>query len=377
MIRFSAPTAIIFGEGAVLELSAELEKLQAKSVLAIYDQGIKSTGLIDTILGRLIAEGLTIYQFDQVIANPTDVSIEAAANDFKGKQIDVIVAIGGGSSIDSAKAINVLLTNEAPIQQYEGIDQVPNPTVPLIAIETAAGTGSEVTSVSVVTCTKRKKKMVISGKYTTPTVAILDPQLTVGLPPQVTASTGCDALTHAIESYVSTLANPFTEIHSLKAIELIYQNLPTAVKDGQNLTARSRVLMGSTLAGMAFNVAILGIAHSIAHPLGAHFNVPHGLANAMALAETVKYNARFAAEKYQKVGVAMGLGADCQAEDVVKALEELNVELNIPALNTTGIQRADFDIIAKAAMEEPSNDMNPAPVSYEMFMDVLEKIYEK
>ncbi|MHC5373201.1 iron-containing alcohol dehydrogenase family protein [Enterococcus sp. LJL120] len=377
MIRFSATTAIIFGEGAVLELSAELEKLQAKSVLAIYDQGIKSTGLIDTILGRLIAEGLTIYQFDQVIANPTDVSIEAAANDFKGKQIDVIVAIGGGSSIDSAKAINVLLTNEAPIQQYEGIDQVPNPTVPLIAIETAAGTGSEVTSVSVVTCTKRKKKMVISGKYTTPTVAILDPQLTVGLPPQVTASTGCDALTHAIESYVSTLGNPFTEIHSLKAIELIYQNLPTAVKDGQNLTARSRVLMGSTLAGMAFNVAILGIAHSIAHPLGAHFNVPHGLANAMALAETVKYNARFAAEKYQKVGVAMGLGADCQAEDVVKALEELNVELNIPALNTTGIQRADFDIIAKAAMEEPSNDMNPAPVSYEMFMDVLEKIYEK
>lgn len=375
MFHYSIPCELIFGAGSLKELGKSVRKTGGSKVFMVCDQGVERAGIVAKAEAELLSEGITYEIFNEVLPNPTVSVIEAAAKRAKACGCGCIVAIGGGSSMDTAKAVNILMNNEGSITDYEGPDRVQKSGLPLIAIPTTSGTGSEVTSVSVVTDPVRKRKMVIAGQNVGACLAIADPELTLGLPAKITAATGMDALTHAMEAYMSTLASPATDVNALKAVELICKSLPVCVREPKNLEARSDLMLGSTLAGFAFNSAILGIAHAIAHPLGAYFGVAHGDGNAIALPYAVEYNAEVIPGRVVEMGRAMGLlKADLTAGDVVDALKSLAASIHIPGLSDCGVTEKDFDTLVPAILAEPSCLTNPRPVTEEGVRDILSRL---
>lgn len=377
---FSVPSFVKFGEGVAKGIGEEVKGFGAQKVFLVYDKGVKAAGIVDDIQASLKAAGIDVVEYDGVLPNPPDTIVEKAAETAKAAGVDAMVAVGGGSSIDCAKAINILLTNPSPINQYDGIGMVKIPTKPLIAIPTTAGTASEVTGFSIITDTTQLKKMVIGGPFVGPTMALVDPLLTVALPPAITASTGMDALTHAIEAYVSKGAMIPTDINALKAIELIYANLAKATKNGQDVEARTNMILGSMLAGIAFNSAVLGLVHSIAHPLSVHCGLPHGVANACGLPYVMEFNAAVVPQRTKDIGLAMGLDiADKSAEEgaaiTVQAVKDLSVELDIPKLEKLGVKREQFDRISEDALKEISTFFNPREATKEDVLAILEKAY--
>lgn len=379
---FHIPSLVEFGPGKSETVGKIAKGLNIQKVLCVYDQGIKKTGIAGDIIKNLELEGIQISVFEKVSPNPPDTEIEEAVEFVKNENIDALVAIGGGSSIDSAKAINILLTNPSPIHQYAGRDLVKNPTKPLIAIPTTAGTGSEATEVTVITDTTNHRKMVIGGRYCGPTIALVDPNLTLGLPPAITAATGMDALTHAIEAYVSSDASIASDLNALKAIELIYHNLPKAVNNGNDLDARSNMLLGSLLAAYAFNSAGLGMVHSIAHPLSVYAGLSHGNANASVLPYVIEYNAKSDRSKprYKEIAKIIGIPTENSTQDevsqrLVDAIKTLCKEVKIPTLKEAGVRKDQFHIIAKGAAEERSMKFNPRLASVDDILVILEQAY--
>ncbi|WP_028537210.1 iron-containing alcohol dehydrogenase [Paludibacterium yongneupense] len=377
---FGIPGFVRFGPGISAKLGELAAGMGAKTAFVLSDPGVKAAGLVDALLGSLQAAGIDMVEYDQVKANPPDVQVEEAAQLARATNADVVVAIGGGSTIDCAKAVNILLTNPSPIRLYEGFDRVKHPGRPLIAIPTTSGTASEVTTVSVVTDTERTRKMVIGGQFVGPTLALADPLLTVGLPPTITASTGMDALTHAIEAYVSRAAMVPTDALALKAIELISQNLVRAFEHGDDIEARSSMGLGSMMAGFAFNSAALGLAHSIAHPLGAHCHLAHGVANAIVLPEVMAFNAPAASGKFRCIANAMGcnvhgLSDAGAAQAAVDAVRALNRALQIPTLSACGIDRDVFERVARDALEEVSTRFNPRSPTRQDVLAILDQAY--
>lgn len=378
--QFGIPSVVTFGEGSTKNIGEMINGLGGKKVFCVYDMGVKKAGIVEGIVNTMKESGLEVVEFDGVLPNPPDTLVEEAAEKAKKVDVDVLVAIGGGSSMDCAKAINILLTNPSPINQYDGINLVKNPTKPLIAIPTTSGTGSEVTAFSIVTDTKRVKKMVIGGQFVGATFALADPLLTVGMPPAITASTGMDALTHAIEAYVSKGAMIPTDINALKGIELIYNNLAEATMNGKNVEARTNMLLGSMLAGYAFNSAVLGLVHSIAHPLSAHCGLPHGVANACGLPYVMEFNAEVVPEKTKDIAIAMGLDVEGlsvveAAKEAVNAVKVLSKEIGIPTLKETGVDREKFDRVAEDALKEISTIFNPREATKEDVLRILELAY--
>ncbi|WP_042349583.1 iron-containing alcohol dehydrogenase [Bacillus massiliigorillae] len=381
--QFGIPSKVKFGNGVVTQIAEVLQELSVKKVLCIYDQGVKQAGIIDKVLQFLKDGNIEVVEFSNVLPNPPDTILEEGANLAKENNVDALVAVGGGSSIDAAKAINILITNPGPINQYDGINTVKIATKPLIAIPTTAGTGSEVTSVTVITDTVRKKKMVIGGNNCGATVALVDPELTVGLPPAITAATGMDALTHAIESYVSKFASIPTEINSLKAIELISSNLEEAVKNGSNIEARTNMLLGSMLAAFAFESALLGVVHAIAHPLSVYCGLPHGVANACGLPYVMAFNAKDPNVQRRNKDIARAMGinveglSDAEASaKAVEAVKQLSEKVEIPTLSEVGVSRDQFDTLAIATLNEEVSIMaNPIEVTKEDILDILEAAY--
>lgn len=375
MFHYSIPCELIFGAGSLKELGKAVTKTGAEKAFIVCDQGVEKAGIVAKAEAELLAAGIAYEIFNEVLPNPTVAVVEAAAERAKACGCSCILAVGGGSSMDTAKAVNILMNNGGSITDYEGPDRVQRPGLPLIAIPTTSGTGSEVTSVSVVTDPVRKRKMVIAGQNVGACVAIADPELTLGLPAKITAATGMDALTHAMEAYMSTLASPATDVNALKAIELIYKSLPVCVREPKNAEARSGLMLGSALAGFAFNSAILGIAHAIAHPLGAYFGVAHGDGNAMALPYAVEYNAAVIPDRVVEMGRAMGLlKTSLTAKDVVEALKGLAASIDIPKLSDCGITEKDFDILVPAILAEPSCLTNPRTVTEEGVRDLLSRL---
>ncbi len=377
---FGIPSFVHFGEGASKKLGEMAAGMGAKKAFVMYDKGVKAAGIVDGLIATLKAAGVEAVEFDGVLPNPPDTMVEEAAALARAANVDIVVAVGGGSSIDSAKAINILLTNPSPINQYDGINTVKVPGKPLIAIPTTSGTGSEVTAFSIVTDTVRKKKMVIGGQFVGATIALADPLLTVGMPPKITASTGMDALTHAIEAYVSKGAMIPTDVLALKAIDLICNNIVKATKSGSDIEARSNMLLGSMMAGFAFTNAVLGLVHSIAHPLSAHFNLPHGVANAIGLPYVMEFNVPAATAKFKDIAVAMaidvtGMTDTDAAQAAVALVRNLNRELEIPTLKECGISREMFDRLAEDALKEVSTFFNPRDPSKEDVLAILEKAY--
>lgn len=375
---FGIPSFVHFGPGAARKAGEIAKGFGASKVFFVTDKGVKAAGLTEPVLESLRAAGLEVREYADVLPNPPDTNVAEAADLAQQFQSDVIVALGGGSAIDCAKAVNILLTNPGPINHYDGLNQVKNPVKPLVAIPTTAGTASEVTGFTIITDTQRQKKMVIGGQFVGATMALVDPEMTVGMPPAITASTGMDALTHAIEAYLSKNAMIPTDLFALKAIELIMPNLPVATRDGKNMEARSNMLLGCMLAGFAFNSAVLGLVHSIAHPLSVHCGLPHGVANAACLPHVMEYNAPAAGQRMKDIAGAMGLpvadkAPEDAAMDAVQAVKELSRQLQIPGLQALGVSRDLFDRLADDALQEISTLFNPRQPTREDVLAILEK----
>lgn len=381
--QFGIPSQVTFGAGCSKQIGEVIQGLNAKKVFCVFDQGVKSAGIVERIVDSLKEVNVEVIEYDGVLPNPPETVIEEGAKFAKKANVDAIVAIGGGSSIDAAKAINILLTNPGPINRYDGLNKVEVPTKPLIAIPTTAGTGSEVTGVTVVTNIAEKRKMVIAGRNCGADIALVDPELTIALPPAVTASTGMDALTHAIEAYTSKLASIPSDVNALKAIELIYNNIEKAYNNGDNLEARTNMLLGSMLAGYAFNSALLGLVHAIAHPLSAHCGLPHGVANACGLPYVMEYNAQDSSvqKKYSEVAEAMGLDVNgltaaegCQK--AVEAVKNLSIALDIPNLEKLGVKREQLDLLAAETLKEEVSMMTtPVDATKEDVLQLLERAF--
>ncbi|UOQ94751.1 iron-containing alcohol dehydrogenase [Halobacillus shinanisalinarum] len=381
-MNFSVSVDIKIGAGASKEVGVISKDLGVEKVLCIYDEGIKSAGISNNIVDSLQNEGIKVSTYDKVTPNPPDSIVTNAAEFARKQEIDGIVAIGGGSSIDCAKAVNILLTNPGPIHQYEGKDQVEHEVKPIIAIPTTAGTGSEVTSVTVVTNSEKSRKMIIAGQGCGATTALLDPELTVGLPANVTAGTGMDALTHALEAYISKGASVLTDINALKAIELISKNLYESTVNGTNLQARSNMLIGSLLAGIAFNSAGLGLVHAISHPISSHCGVPHGIANATLLPHVLAFNGEDekVQDRLRDVASIMGIsivskGGKETIEHVVEKVSELCEKVNIPRLRDVGVETTEFSQIAADALKEKSMTFTPRKAMKEDIVRILESAY--
>lgn len=381
--QFGIPSQVIFGAGCSRQIGEVVQGFNAQKVFCVYDQGVKAAGIVEQIVGALKAANIDVVEYDGVLPNPPETVVEEGAKFALEANVEAIVAVGGGSSIDAAKAINILLTNPGPINRYDGLNKVEIPTKPLIAIPTTSGTASEVTGVTVVTNTVEKRKMVLAGKNIGADLALVDPELTMALPPAVTAATGMDALTHAIEAYTSKFASIPADVNALKAIELIYNNIEAAYNDGNNLEARTNMLLGSMLAGYAFNSAFLGLVHAIAHPLSAHCGLPHGVANACGLPFVMEYNSKDpnVQQKYSEIAKAMGLDVDgLSAEEgcqkAVEAVKNLANALDIPNLEKLGVRRDQLELLAEETLkEEVSMWATPVDATKEDVLRLLERAY--
>ena len=307
LFSFELPTKIIYGANCLDNLCVELKENKGKKPIIITDKGVENAGILKKITDLLDKDDFPYVIYAGVEANPKDVNVEEGAKIARENDCDCIIAVGGGSPIDCAKSVGVLLAhNDTEIKKYEGKTAATKPLPLFITIPTTSGTGSEITFSSVITDTKNKYKMTVKSKYTAAKVAICDPVLTLSVPPAVTAATGMDALTHAIEAYTATCSEPITDAVSLYAIELIYNNLKTAVFEGDNLQARSAMLMGSMLAGIGFSHSDVASVHCIAEALGGMFDLAHGVCNAVLLPHVMEYNKDYCVAKYARVAKAMG-----------------------------------------------------------------------
>lgn len=364
------------GKNARSHLPEILNSLGAKRPLIITDKMMVSLGYIDQIQNLLKAENIESDYFDETIPEPTSASIEAGVNHVKTHQYDAIIAVGGGSPIDSAKAISILSKFGGEIGDYKFPRQVNEIGLPIIAIPTTAGTGSECTRFTIITDDKTSEKMLCAGLGFLPIAAIIDYELTMSLPARTTADTGIDALTHAIEAYVSKKASPYSDAQAIAAMKLIGPNLQIAYHEPGNESAREKMMLGSTFAGVAFSNASVALVHGMSRPIGAFFHVPHGLSNAMLLPMITEFSIQAAPERYADCAKAMGVAHIDDSNEVanqklVQALAEINKDLKVPTLAEFGVDRKYFDEVVQTMAEQalasgsPSN--NPIiPTTAEM-----------
>jgi len=354
---FRTTKRILFGLGAVEKIGAEAQLLKAKKVLIITDPGVIQAGLLEGVEKSLQAAGLPFVLFDGVEPDPRIEVVEKSVEKAKKEGIDLIIGLGGGSSLDIAKVTSILLTNSGKIDVFFGIDLVPNPGVPVILVPTTAGTGSEVTPIAILSDTKEKLKKGIVSPTLFPEVAIVDPKLTIGLPPSVTAFTGMDALTHAIEAYASINATDLTDLFALRAMDLCSKNLRMAYAHGENLAVRSNMMEGSLLAGIAFANAGVGAVHAFAYPLGGEFHLAHGLTNTLMLPYIMRYNILGCPHKFAQMAKAFGekvegLSELDGAETAVKFVERLSDDIRVPRrLRDVGVPENAIPQLAEAAMK--------------------------
>ncbi len=356
---FQVVPEIIFGSGAVERVGKEAKKRGRNKVLLISDEGIAKAGLLKKVEELLVKEGLEVTIFDKVEPEPWVEIADEAGGTAREKNCDLIIGVGGGSCMDIAKAAAVLATNEGKAKDYQGLNKVPKPGLPKIMVPTTAGTGSEVTFTAVLSNKEPRGKGGINSPYLFPELALLDPLLTLSMPSAITASTGMDALTHAIESYTSLQATVITDILSLKAVELIAHNLPRAVAESQNAEVRENMLLGSLLAGMALANAGVGAVHALAYPLGGLYRIPHGVANGLMLPYVMEFNLEKSLEKFARIARAMGeeiegLSLQEAAQQSVEAVTKLSGEVSVPRKIKkleAGITEKDFPQMAAAAMK--------------------------
>ena len=365
------PTINLMGFGSAKKIGEQIALTGKKKVLIVTDEGLSSVGTPELIKKYIEEAGFEAVIWDKVCANPTDNNVHNGVATYQENNCDLIVSLGGGSPHDCAKGIRLVLDNGGRVNDYEGIDKSLRSNTPLIAINTTAGTAAEITRFCIITDTSRKVKMAIVDWRTTPTASINDPALMVAMPASLTAATGMDALTHAVEAYVSTIATPVTDCSALKAIELISKWLRTAVADGSDLEARNQMTYAELLAGMAFNNASLGYVHAMAHQLGGFYDLPHGVCNAILLPHVCKFNIEANPERFADIAEALGenvegLSMEEKTNKAIEAIERLAKDINIPAnLAQLGVREEDLEIMATNAMKDACSFTNPRTATLE------------
>ena len=367
------------GAGAIREIPAEAKARGFKKALIACGPSILKHGVVAKVTDLLDAEGLEYAVYSDIKANPTIENVRSGVEAFKAAGADYIIAIGGGSPMDTAKAIGIIINNPefADVRSLEGVAPTKKPCVPIIAVPTTAGTAAEVTINYVITDVERRRKFVCVDPHDMPIIAVVDPEMMDSMPKGLTASTGMDALTHAIEGYTTKAAWEMTDMFHLKAIELISKNLRAAVA-GES-AGREGMALGQYIAGMGFSNVGLGIAHSMAHTLGAVYDTPHGVACAMMLPIVMEYNADCTGEKYREIARAMGVkGVDEMSQDeyraaAINAVRQLSADVGIPA-KLDALKEEDLDFLAQSAAADACAPGNPKEASVEDFKALFRKI---
>ena len=362
---FFIPAVNIMGNGCLDEAMAAIRNYGFRKALIVTDAGLAKAGVATLIAEKLALQDVQSVIFDGAKPNPSIANVEAGLKVLKEHACDFVVSLGGGSPHDCAKGIALCATNGGHIRDYEGVDRSAKPQLPLVSINTTAGTASEMTRFCIITDEERHVKMAIVDRNVTPLLSVNDPELMVAMPKGLTAATGMDALTHAIEAYVSTAATPITDACAIKAMELISHNLRQAVRDGKDLVARENMAYAQFLAGMAFNNASLGFVHAMAHQLGGYYDLPHGVCNAVLLPHVQTFNANVCAQRL--TDVAHALGADVRglspeegAQAAIAAIRTLAKDVEIPAgLRDLGAKLDDIPVLATNALKDACGFTNP------------------
>ncbi len=371
-----------FGRGAIKYAADGVKELGGKRVLVVSDRGVQKAGITDRLVDILRGGGLDVFVFSDVVPEPPVYVGDNAADMAKEVGADVIVGIGGGSAMDVAKAVAVLVTNGGKVEDYQGVNKVPSRGLPKIVIPTTAGTGSEVTWTAVFSNPEKKTKGGVNSPYLYPELAILDPELTLSLPPLITASTGLDAFTHAIESYIGKAATTITKMFSISAMELIYNNIVKAVQSPDNIEARENMLYGSFLAGVALSNAGVGAVHAMAYPLGAVYNIPHGAANSILLPYVMDFNKDVCVGEFRDIAYVMGERVDAMsgweaAESVVDNLHLLKDKIGLDmTLSMLGVEWEKIPELAEAALKvgRPIAN-NPRLITKDDIISIYEEAY--
>lgn len=375
--KFVGPE-IVFGAGAVSLAGRYARNLGAGKVLVVTDHKVRKLAVTDHVLGCLENAGVSYSLFYEVSPNPTAGEVMAGAAVYKAEGCNMIVAVGGGSPMDCAKGIGIVSANGRPVLDFAGVDNVPLPGPPLICIPTTAGTSADVSQFAIIRDPVKKKKVAIVSKTVVPDVALIDPLTTVTMDRQLTACTGMDALTHAVEAYASNAHSPLTDLHAYDAIRLLRQSLPQVVARPGDPDIRARVMLGSLEAGLAFSNASLGAVHAMAHSLGGLLDLPHGACNAALLPLVVDYNFSSDPERYARIGIALGLdmagkSLSDRKEAIVNDLIRLQKDASISSsLSAMGVRQDDIPVLTARTMEDPclvTNPRRPAPGDIEVIFE--------
>lgn len=360
-LRKCVAPEFVFGLGARKLAGKYAKNLGSKHLLIVTDPGVRHFGWVQDVTDELEKENITYTIFDSVVPNPRDTSVDEGAKLYAHNACDGILAIGGGSPMDCAKGIGIVVANGGSILLYEGVDQIRFPLPPLICIPTTAGSSADVSQFAIINDTKRKVKIAIISKAIVPDIALIDPETTLSMERSLSIFTGLDALTHAFEAYVSNANSGITDLYALESIELLTENLPKVAQNLENIEARSSVMMASLLAGLAFSNASLGVVHAMAHPLGGLLDLPHGLCNAILLDGAVAYNFPYATTRYERIMEKMGL--TCKAHNLdtlVKALSDLKASLGLTSrLSTLGVSEKDIGALSVMSLKDACIVTNP------------------
>jgi len=383
--QFKTPSVIVNGPGAAKEVGFFAKGL-GKKALIVTDVALEKIGLLNDIKNSLEMAGISFAIYDKVVAEPTMDFTEEGLKIFKEVQAEFLIAVGGGSPIDAAKGIAALATNPGKMSDFAGANKIPRPGAPLIAIPTTAGTGSEVSQFTIITDTSRDVKMLIASLNIMPRVALVDPLMTLPMPQKITAATGLDALAHAIEAFVSVKAQPITDTLALQAIRVIAGNIRQAWSNGDNIEARTNMMIGALQAGMAFSNSSVALVHGMARPIGAYFHVPHGVSNAALLPTVIEFSIPGNPKRYAAIAEAMGeitegLSVLDAAYFAADAVERLNIDLKVPTLRELGVEEKKFNSVveqmAADAIASGSPGNNPRKATQEEIVELYRRAFSK
>lgn len=368
---FFIPPVNMLGAGSLQEAIRMMTSYGFRRSLIVTDRVLVQLGIVADVQKALLKHGISSVVYDGTHPNPTTENVTDGLRLLSVHQCDSVISLGGGSPHDCAKGIALVAANGGDIRDYEGVDRSARPQLPMIAINTTAGTASEMTRFCIITDRERHVKMAIVDKHVTPLLSVNDAALMLGMPPSLTAATGMDALTHAVEAYVSTAATPVTDACALKAITMIAENLPVVVADGNNEAARENMAYAQFMAGMAFNNASLGYVHAMAHQLGGFYDLPHGVCNAVLLPHVQEFNSRVAAGRLRDCAAAMGVNVTGKTDEegaaaCISAIRELAEKVNIPSgLKALNVRVEDIPVLAANALKDACGLTNPIQATQE------------
>jgi len=383
LFTITAKSSVLFGERASEQVGEKAKALGCSKVICVYDTGVKDAGIVDAVVKNLEKAGLQVVQYGGVLPDPPDTMINECGELARKEKVNGVIGVGGGSTLDTAKAVNVLLGNAGPIGNYYFVPGGPDhkPGRPLILIPTTAGTASEITYVSVVTNTATNRKAGVKGSATIASLAIVDPLLTKGMPPQLTAATGMDTFSHALEAYTSAMHNPMSDLLAEKAIELTARYLPRAFADGSDIEARTMMSFACLIAGMSFNDATPHFGHAFAHTLGSLLHVSHGIGCAIAQPGVIRIAAHAMPEKIRRVGELIGLqmGGSLNAAEVGRlvadAIAAFSKQIRIPTLKELNVKESDLPVLAQEMTKDVCFRFLPVKLEVPEILDALKKAY--